>query len=212
MAAGVFMLPGDSQDRTRRTIRAILSVQNVDCGGEPLSDLDRTSYRQDQARYPQLSLIAIKGFSEELDPDPDDSARVELDDSCAARSLPRVYEWDALMYEWVDATDKALASPEMSPVLDEAARCLASDSGWDIAASDPAVAYLQKVDNEAAVATPSQMEALAQQRAATYVKCMARYEQDMAAALEPAKTALVDKHADLLNEMAQDLAAAGYVP
>jgi hypothetical protein len=207
------MLPGESQARTRRVIRAVLSIQNVDCGGEPLGDIDRTADRQDQAHYPQIGLIAEKGFSDAVSPDPDDKVRVDLDPQCASISLPQVMEWEGLTPTWVEATETVLASPDMLPVLEAAAGCLSAESGLKVGGTDPGAAYLQQVDLEAAqTANQQEAETVLDQRAATYVKCMADYEQQMIVALEEQRVRLVEEHADLLTEMALSLADSGYVP
>jgi hypothetical protein len=211
VASGVFMMPGESQGRTRRVIRAVLSIQNVDCGGLPLADLDRTAERQDQARYPQLSLISAKGFSE--DSAPEDEGRVTLDPSCAARSLPRVFEWEDLVFTWAEATESVLGSPAMQAVLEKSASCLAEESGFEVDSADPAVDYLQKVDAEAMRADGGQeADAMLAQRSSAYVKCLADYEREMEAALKPLQEEAVRTHEGLLNAMASDLAAAGYEP
>lgn len=227
--ANAFPTGGPSARRGMRMAIALNNITARRCGGLFL-DLSSTSERIDQATYPDLELIAQRGLSERSAkerasqiPGPAMDAMNEKPDGtsdpnvkaatdhqaivrCSSTVVKSYGEYSRLGDEWMRDTLDAQKDPSLKPLLADAAACLRAQSDLVISQQDPLNDFLLQADQAAIDGKSTRPFAL------TYANCTAGYFTRLQQLLEVRQDAAVARHRDMLESVASDVRAAGYVP
>jgi hypothetical protein len=217
--------------RQRRAIRVSNMIGNLRierCGRRgPILPLSDTFIRFDQAYYADISLVHEKGLAEPppagggpLYVESDGSAvPIQRDGSdvvadCNDSLLPSFpLVFSVLDPIWREAT---LAVAGQQPVQAEAslaAACLEDLSGFDLGDSDQIASYLAQVDMATVSAATTDESNDPQRRFSDYfVECTDGYFSAIEEGLEQVLPELIERNRELLDALAFELAAMGYVP
>jgi hypothetical protein len=213
--------------RQRRAIRVANMIGNLRierCGRRgPILPLSDTGIRFDQAYYADISLVHEKGLAEPVPPgggplyvESDGSAvPIQRDGSDAVAdcndgllpSFPLVFS--VLDPIWREATLAVAGQQSVQVHASQAAACLEDLTGFDLGDTDQIASYLAQVD----MATVSAVSNDPQRRFSDYfVECTDGYFSAMEEGLEQVLPELIERNRELLDALAFELAAMGYVP
>jgi hypothetical protein len=208
----VFPLPGAGMLRALRVQQFYLSYRNVRCGGRPLP-LDNTAGRIDQARFPDLDLMATEGLSEPVDPN--EELLVPHDSCTSAPQLPSFAKWFELLGPWNDLAVAAEQSPPALAAKKPIGACFASAGhaidGVDSA--EPIQSFFALADAASyRAASRAEQRRIQHTMGKIYARCTERYFAVTRAYLAKRRPALIERNRELLDRVAREFAAAGYVP
>lgn len=201
-----YMVPGPNVRRAMRVKLAIKNVIQMGCGAKPI-DINGTFDRFDQAHYADLDLIAERGLSEPETTSPD----AEVDESCTKKVFPLSEVWfQSTGQAWYEATREAVNEPAVVATHAATAQCLTTKIGWKVEPSDPVAYFLVNADRQ--LQQSGDWQKAQDKMSDVFVECTAHYFASLRQALLPRRQALVERNRELLQSMADELAAKGYAP
>lgn len=201
-----YMVPGPNVRRAMRVKLAIKNTIQTGCGARPI-DIDSTYDRFDQAHYADLDLIAQRGLTETES----NSVDAEVDESCAKKVFPLSEVWfQSTGQAWYEATQEAVNDPAVIATHAPTAECLSAKIGWTVEQSDPVAYFLANADRH--LQQSSDWKEAHDKASRVFVECTGQYFASLRQALLPRRQALVERNRELLQSMADELAAKGYVP
>ncbi|MEO6715255.1 MAG: hypothetical protein ABIM89_17785 [Mycobacteriales bacterium] len=209
VVAGAFPMPGRTQRRTIRVRHIARSIVNVACGGQPFQDLESTAARFDQARTPDLDLIADKGFVEQSAAQEAGDVKVALND-CVQSTLPSYEAWSDLAGPWDVVITAAVRAPQVAAAEGAVASCARNKYGFRVSAGDPIGSLMS--DGQFMGTDPAKYTDQMRTVSAIFADCTRGYFGAIEKALEPERRTMVAAHRDLLGRFAAEIAAAGYPP
>lgn len=179
------------------------------CGGTP-PPIEMTSDRFAQDLFPDLDLIAQKGFNDEVDERDKALATVGPDCQDLLPGLAAYEDWRDLFHDWTVLAETTQAeSTALAATKAHAAACLRDRSGLTVDDADPTT-YLRSVNIEMSADGTTRADSL--RYASIYAECTRGYFNTMGSELAKRRSQLVERNRELLERFARELAGAGYVP
>lgn len=203
-----FPLPGDAQLRNIRVQTFLRGWGIEQCGGKSAPP-DSTADRFEQTRFPSLSLIRERGFTEPVEESFDGFREdCQIGDELAA-AAPAWEDWYELIVPWHELADDVLLDEDLVAPRKAMAQCLREATGLEISDEDPADSLLSAADGAGRGATDQDLQ---RERAAAYADCGAGYFGTFEQLLRQERPAFVEEHRELLERFARQITRLGYRP
>lgn len=224
MVDNVAPMPGPRGQRLMRMSHEMGQLLTQRCYGKGSIFYGSPPGRFDQSRFADLDQIVRDGFSDPVVKTPRPNEQLaDPDADCFNSQVPVYAEADQLRGTWVLNTVYAVhTSPVMEPIKRETAACMRDRTDFDPSDDDPTATFLIQFDGQvqdeqlAAVARGEDdseiYDRLTAQYTGVFADCSRPYFEALAHELEPKRAEFVEKHRELLEAAALELAGLGYVP
>lgn len=204
--AATYPVPGAGVRHGMRVHAFLQGIGLKECGVEP-RPVDSTADRVSQDLYPDLALIRKRGLAE-FDEDPRD----HLSPDCVELAPDSITSWAAwfrLGAEWQDLAYRVREqSEDVRAQRQPMAECLRRRTGLPVPDLEP-TSFLAEV-NDADASGITEHQYLQFSRA--YADCGQRYFSSIRVELEKERPVFVDRNLAILQRLADEIVAAGYLP
>lgn len=224
MVDNVAPIPGPRGQRLMRMSHEMGQLLTQKCYGKGSIFYGAPPGRFDQSRFADLDQITADGFSDPVVsiPEPNDKL-ANPDADCFNRQVPVYARADQLRGSWVlETVHAAHTSEAMTQVKRDTASCMREQTPFNPSDDDPTATFLMQFDGhvqdeqkaaaERGEGGPELYRKLTAQYTGVFAECSRPYFEALAIELEPKREELVEKHRELLEAAALELAGLGYVP